>query len=381
VKHFVGVRPTSILDIGLNYSKIDFIDREFFDSLMDEPYLSEKSRMVIDGIEAFSNHILNSQKGIYKTTHVGNVFEIIDTLETYDMVVVGGILEYLEKKKAINFLDECIAHSDNHLMVCVSLEEKWGQQEINEIPLKKPVSFWRHEDFKRFVYPQKFLQYITEDYGIFLINKEDYIDNKIVELYPLDEDNLSNIGLGLRGKFKLSRENISKIDFSRLAKYIANLEIRNFFLEKKFLEHYRLIACLSTQFNNTNVFDVGTNLGYSALALSYNTNNNIISYDVVECKELDHAEELSNIEYRVGDVLKDERLLGSPLIVLDTNHDGVFENKFYSFLKENAYKGLLYLDDIHLNEPMRDFWNSISEYKEDVTDLGHWAGSGLVEFT
>ena len=88
-----------------------------------------------------------------------------------------------------------------------------------------------------------------------------------------------------------------------------------------------------------------------------------------------------NIEDRTGDVLEDKRLFESPLIMLDTNHNGIFEKRAYTFLKENDYKGLLFLDDIYLNEPMRAFWNSIADPKEDVTDLGHWAGSGLVEFS
>jgi hypothetical protein len=66
--------------------------------------------------------------------------------------------------------------------------------------------------------------------------------------------------------------------------------------------------------------------------------------------------------------------------MLDTYHDGKFEHEFYTFLKANRYKGLLFLDDIHLNEPMKAFWEHIEEPKEDVTDLGYWSGSGLVVF-
>ena len=142
-----------------------------------------------------------------------------------------------------------------------------------------------------------------------------------------------------------------------------------------------MIAHLSTRFSNATLFDIGTNLGYSALALSYNDTNKVISYDIVERNGLRDSKESTNIEYRTGDVLEDKRLFESPLIMLDTNHNGIFEKRAYSFLKENNYKGLLFLDDIYLNEPMRAFWNSITDPKEDVTDLGHWAGSGLVEFS
>ena len=79
--------------------------------------------------------------------------------------------------------------------------------------------------------------------------------------------------------------------------------------------------------------------------------------------------------------LKDERLLSSPLIMLDTNHDGNFENQFFQFLRNNHYDGFLFLDDIHLNDAMIRFWNSITEPKVDLTDIGHFSGSGLVDFS
>ena len=227
----------------------------------------------------------------------------------------------------------------------------------------------------------KIFQYDPGAYGAFLIKKEDYIDRKIKALKSEDKSAILDSSASLRKKFALTKENISNIDLTKFSRYVANLEHRKYFFDVKFKEHYRLIAYLSALFNHSTIFDIGTNLGYSALALSYNDTNRIISYDIVECKDLNHAEELGNIEFLIGDVLKDERLLGSPLIMLDTNHDGIFENEFYKYLEDNNYKGLLFLDDIHLNQPMRDFWNSISAAKADVTDLGHWSGSGLVDFS
>ena len=44
---------------------------------------------------------------------------------------------------------------------------------------------------------------------------------------------------------------------------------------------YRLYAWLSSQFENTTILDVGTRTGGSALALSYNDKNQVISYDLV----------------------------------------------------------------------------------------------------
>ena len=67
--------------------------------------------------------------------------------------------------------------------------------------------------------------------------------------------------------------------------------------------------------------------------------------------------------------------------MLDTDHDGPFEYKSYNYLKEINWEGYLLLDDIHLNNVMREFWNHIDNEKHDITSIGHWSGTGLVIFT
>ena len=48
------------------------------------------------------------------------------------------------------------------------------------------------------------------------------------------------------------------------------------------VSEYRLYAYLSTFFNKTTILDIGTRTGGSALALSYNPQNTVRSYDLVE---------------------------------------------------------------------------------------------------
>ena len=66
--------------------------------------------------------------------------------------------------------------------------------------------------------------------------------------------------------------------------------------------------------------------------------------------------------------------------MLDTDHDGKFENIFYDHLISSGYKGILFCDDIHLNPHMESFWNRITHEKVDMTSIGHNTGSGLVIF-
>ena len=374
-------RPASLLDIGLGNGKIGFIARDLLDVMLGGRYRKEDWQIKIDGIEIFPAYIQNHQKEIYDKIFIGDAFEVIESLDQYDMIVLGDVLEHFEKEKALQLLDKCVARTKNHVIINIPLGDNWRQPAIYGNPYEKHLSQWQFEDFQSFACAHKFFHYVAGPYGIFLIKKEDYIDHKIRALSAGYVGKQPASCRSLKERYGLFRNNIANISLNKFSKHVANSQHRTYFLDVDFREHYRLIAHLSTHFSNATIFDIGTNLGYSALALSYNDSNRVISYDIVECKALNHAEELVNIEYCIGDVLRDERLYSAPLIMLDTFHDGIFENKFYAFLKKNKYQGLLFLDDIHLNQSMEDFWNSITENKEDVTDVGHWSGSGLVDFS
>lgn len=372
-------RPASVLDVGLGNGKMGFVARDLLDVMLNERYLRKDWRVRIDGIEVFGDYIQDHQRGIYDTIYVGDAFEIMDHLGAYDMIVLGDVLEHFDKDRARVFLDKCIAHSEKHIAVFVPLGNTWEQPDIYGNPYERHRSAWFFDEFKPFYERYALFDYSAGPYGAFLVKKEDYIAFR-VEQYVKTQPHGSNGDGPLRRRLNLSREAVARVDLRPLARHIANPQHLSYFLNTDFREHYRLIAYLSTRFNHSLIFDIGTNKGYSALALSYNSTNSLISYDIVECKELNASDQLTRIEYRLGDVRNDTRLLSAPLIMLDTNHDGSFERVFYDFLKEHHYRGWLFLDDIHLNAAMIRFWDSITETKEDLTDLGHFSGSGLVAF-
>lgn len=142
-------------------------------------------------------------------------------------------------------------------------------------------------------------------------------------------------------------------------------------------EHYRLLCLLSTWFNNTYIYELGTWTGGSALCLAYNKTNYVISYDI---KHLVEVERQPNVEYRQGDFIHDKQLLSSPLIFIDVTHDGQLERKIYNYLIENNYKGLTVWDDINLNNEMRNFWNDVKHEKHELTQFGHYSGTGVILF-
>ncbi len=180
---------------------------------------------------------------------------------------------------------------------------------------------------------------------------------------------------------KLTDECVVAMDLIKLGESVVEEEFRNYFLDIPGKEHYKLLAYFSTQFNNTTLLDIGTYKGCSALALSYNQTNVVHSFDIGNFINLNNIP--SNIKFHVG-YATDESYINlihsSPFIILDTAHDGIFEYEFHRHLQNIKWNGMLLLDDIYLNDTMTSYWTSIKELKFDISQFGHWSGTGLVYF-
>lgn len=180
----------------------------------------------------------------------------------------------------------------------------------------------------------------------------------------------------------INREEIAAIDLTELSKFITDKEARDFFLAETG-EHYKLLAWLSMQFGSqADIADIGTFKGCSALALSYDPMGWVHSFDISNNRMLNDYPpiidfNLEGIEPEMEDPFM---ILNNDLIFLDTVHDGIHERKVIDFLIEHEWKGVLVLDDIHHFPEQNKLWNDITLRKEDVTDIGHWAGSGIIYF-
>jgi SAM-dependent methyltransferase len=381
VLYLDDLRPKSILDIGLGNGKLGFIARDLLDVMYGERYHRSQWRLKLDGIEVFEGYIQDHQRAIYDDIYIGDAFDVIDHIGNYDMIILGDVLEHFDKQQGIAFMDKCVRHANKAVSLFVPLGDGWAQGAIYGNKYETHRSSWHLDELKSISSNHQIYEYGQGCYGAFLIPKQQFIDKQIEMLKNLRFDQqFSDRPKSIREKYGLSREAISRIDLKSLSKHAACPEYKGYFLNTDFAEHYQLLAYLSTRFDAATLFDIGTLKGYSALALSYNSTNNIISYDINDFKEIEEPEKLTNIDYRIGNALQDPELLSSTMIVLDTDHDGTFENQVFSFLKQNHYKGLLVLDDIYLNDPMKRFWHAIDLPKEDLTDIGHWSGTGVVDF-
>jgi SAM-dependent methyltransferase len=381
VLYLDALRPKSILDIGLGNGKLGFIARDLLDVMYGECYHRSQWRLKLDGIEVFEDYIQDHQRAIYNDIHIGDAFDVIDRVGNYDMIILGDVLEHFDKQKGIAFMDKCVRHANEAVSLFIPLGDGWAQEAIYGNPYETHRSSWHLDELKSFSSNHHIYEYGQGRHGAFLIPKQQYIDKRIEMIKDVAFDQqISTRPNPIREKYGLSRQAISHIDLKPLSKHAVCPEYRGYFLNTGFVEHYQLLAYLSTRFDDATLFDIGTLKGYSALALSYNPANRVISYDIKDFKELEELEKLTYIDYRIGNALQDPELLSSPLILLDTEHDGTFENQVYAFLRQNRYKGLLILDDIYLNDAMKRFWHAIDLPKEDLTNIGHWSGTGVVDF-
>jgi predicted O-methyltransferase YrrM len=155
-------------------------------------------------------------------------------------------------------------------------------------------------------------------------------------------------------------------------------------------EHYRLLAYFSACFSDTTIIDIGTHRGSSALALSYNPNNTIYSFDIVDNVANAAIRRRENIRFLYDNLfdptVRDtfaQIILNSSFIFLDVDpHNGEMEFEFYTWLKEHKYAGFVICDDIWYFKPMRDnFWYKTDpKHRYDLTDFGHWSGTGIISF-
>jgi len=180
-------------------------------------------------------------------------------------------------------------------------------------------------------------------------------------------------------KIKIDKNKVREIKFDSIAEYLPHYQDE---FKEMYNDPYSLYAYVSTLFKNKVILDVGSRYGLSALALSYNNLNNVISYDVVDTIQSNIKKD--NIEFKIMDFRNDSSLNFQqiPVIMIDVDpHDGIQERQMMSFLHEKNWTGILLLDDISNTWPeINKWWNEIEYEKYDLTDIGHFSGTGLVNF-
>lgn len=186
-------------------------------------------------------------------------------------------------------------------------------------------------------------------------------------------------------QIKINKEDVKNMDLSSISHYQI---IDGADFSEAGIEAYKLYAYLSTLIDNGKIIEVGTRYGRSAVALAFNPTNEVLSFDILE----QGASQIKrdNISFKIENFMEASiDWDGVDIIMIDVDpHDGIKEREFMDFLTSKNWEGLLVLDDILPNWPvmlpgadpvaMNDWWNSLEGEKFDVSDIGHFSGTGIL---
>ena len=182
-------------------------------------------------------------------------------------------------------------------------------------------------------------------------------------------------------KITINKKDIEQENVSHLASYQVGWSPFELMWDQPAgVTEFKLYSYLANKFENTNILDVGTLFGGSALAFS-NSNNHVISYDIVHLVTHDNLKK-DNIELRIGNFMEDDIDYSKiDLILIDVDpHDGLQEPPMIDYLINIGWKGLLLLDDIMYQAypVMQKMWYDLPYEKYDMTPVGHFSGTGLL---
>ncbi|MGI8632695.1 MAG: O-methyltransferase [Solirubrobacterales bacterium] len=162
-------------------------------------------------------------------------------------------------------------------------------------------------------------------------------------------------------------------------------------------EHYRLLAGLVRATQAKSVIEIGTATGLSSLAMldAMSARGGLVTFDIIDWRDYP-GHVLTDEDFEDGRLMqilddvsdpmvssKYVELFGDvDLVFLDAKKDGLQELAILRFLDSLDFRNapVLVLDDIRVWK-MLSVWRGIQRPKFDVTSLGHWSGTGLVDYS
>jgi predicted O-methyltransferase YrrM len=162
-------------------------------------------------------------------------------------------------------------------------------------------------------------------------------------------------------------------------------------------EHYRLLAALVRLTKPQVVVEIGTLTGVSALAMldELPPGARLTTFDLIRWREIPGtllterdfesgrlAQEVADLGDLATATAYQSLLKDADIVFADASKDGEFEARLLANLEEIGLKqgALVVFDDIRLWN-MLAVWRRIDRPKLDLTSLGHYSGTGVIDWT
>jgi len=188
--------------------------------------------------------------------------------------------------------------------------------------------------------------------------------------------------------------NLESIKSSRMKEGINHIELEqiSFFPGA----HYRILNGIVRSLNPKRVVEIGTWTGVSSLAIldgALSEEFKLTTFDIVPWNTINHTALIQDdfgvhFEQKLADLSNREVFQEhkdvfqeAELIFIDGPKDGIFEYKLVEYFKELNFDNnpIIFFDDINQIE-MLNLWHDIEKPKFDITSLGQFTGTGLIDW-
>lgn len=142
----VGLNPQSVLDIGCGFGMWGFLARYCLD-IMQERVHPDTWQVRIDGIEVFEPYIQAHQRALYTSIRIADIRDIAGTLETYDLIIAGDVIEHLDKQEGEHVLGQLYGKAGKGLLVNIPIGPGWEHPAGHGNPAELHRSQWEISDF------------------------------------------------------------------------------------------------------------------------------------------------------------------------------------------------------------------------------------------
>ncbi|MDI6602294.1 MAG: glycosyltransferase family 4 protein [Thermoanaerobacteraceae bacterium] len=143
-------QPASILDIGVGFGKYGLLMRDLLE-IPKGRYHKGDWTIKIDGVEVFENYKTPLYEYIYDNIYWGNILNLIQSLEKYDIILLIDVIEHFTKEEGMMLIKQLINHCNKAVIVSTPIFPE-VQKDYNGNIYEEHKSRWTVVDFSDFDY-------------------------------------------------------------------------------------------------------------------------------------------------------------------------------------------------------------------------------------
>jgi len=166
------INPRKILDAGSGFGRWGMLSREFLE-VWDGKIHSQDWNLQIDSVEVYNRNIEDYYKYFYTNTYNTDIYDFVNsTDEFYDLIIIGDMLEHLDKDRAYDVLSKCIDIS-RFVILNIPLGKYWEQEALYGNDYERHLSYWNLSDFRKFriISKKRFKDYIWRNFIVITFSK------------------------------------------------------------------------------------------------------------------------------------------------------------------------------------------------------------------